>query len=180
MIKFNQFQSSSTVATTDQLVGYANTSFGGERRWSIGTILSSIITVPTGAVMYFASTSVPTGWEACNGATISNTGSYVALYAFLASAGWPFGGVGKIPDLRGKFIRSNGTDGTYSSGSFGATQADQFKSHSHTYSKIGLITNGERDNNQQAGDTYTSENTSAVGGTETRPANVALLACIKL
>jgi len=36
--------------------------------------------------------------------------------------------------------------------------------HNHTYDKIGLIDNGERDNNRQAGENYTTTGTSYTGG----------------
>jgi hypothetical protein len=41
---------------------------------------------------------------------------------------------------------------------------DEMPRHNHTYDKISLINNGERDNNQQAGKNYTSTGTSYTGG----------------
>jgi microcystin-dependent protein len=148
---------------------------------------------PTGSVMYYCLPSAPTGWIECNGAaiTVAMGSAYTALRALLINASNPFGVVGsdpKIPDLRGKFIRSNGSDGTYTSGTFGQTQADAFGSHRHAftdyYENETRAFNYRRDSNGGA-----VENTAAAaaagitdfqGDTETRPVNIALLACIKL
>lgn len=201
--------------------GYVFTSGIKKWQWSDaeGSWLASNTTsaVPTGMVMYYADTSAPTGWIECNGATIPNSGTTANLYSFLVAAGNPFGGTGKIPDLRGKFIRSNGTDGTYSSGTFGSIQADLIKNHTHSGITYGQSANHthEYDRNVSNNDTsgvnnngcfevnntaatagtnagtfgnsndhshgfLTGDPDSGLGGTETRPANVALLACIKL
>lgn len=42
----------------------------------------------------------------------------------------------------------------------------EMPSHNHTYDKISLISNGERDNNRQAGENYTTSGTSYTGGDE--------------
>jgi microcystin-dependent protein len=140
--------------------------------------------VPTGAFMPFAMTTAPTGWLKANGAAISRTGIYANLFAAI---GTTFGvGDGSstfnLPDLRGQFIRSWADDGTvYDSGrAFGTTQADDFKSHTHSMfvhpaTASGGNTNPARFDNVGLG----SINTQATGGTETRPRNIALLYCIK-
>jgi len=46
-VNFSQFTSSTTIAGTDQLVGYTNTSPGGERRWSYTDLANSISTTVT-------------------------------------------------------------------------------------------------------------------------------------
>ena len=135
-----------------------------------------------------------------NAAVTSNPGA-TALYGETASQF-------RLPNLRGQFIRgwsgageprgSGPVDNGLDTGrGFGATQGESFASHSHGvsdpghshgYREPGLISNGERDNNQQFGDTFTAAATSAAatgitvqatGGTETRPANIALLPCIR-
>jgi phage-related tail fiber protein len=140
--------------------------------------------VPTGAFMPFAMITAPTGWLKANGAAISRTGIYANLFATI---GTTFGvGDGSstfnLPDLRGQFIRSWADDGTvYDSGrAFGTTQADDFKSHTHSMfvhpaTGSGGNTNPARFDNLGLG----SFNTQATGGTETRPRNIALLYCIK-
>ena len=169
---------------------------------SLSNTVQLINSVPVGTVSAFVGSAAPSGWIKANGAVVSNTGIYQALSNLLyvgnglnatASFGYKCtsnttpattrstsGSFIVLPDLRGYFVRGLGTNanGT-ASVSYGSIQADEFKSHSHTYSKISLITNGERDNNQQAGDEYATTNTSAVGGDETRPKNIPLLYCIK-
>lgn len=214
---FKDFQAETSFQPTDYFVGYRNINTNGERRWTHQTLVNSLPTIPTGIVAHFASTSAPVGWLECNGATIPNSGTTASLYAFLGSAGNPFGGVGKIPDLRGKFIRSNGSDGTYASGTFGATQTDLIKNHTHsgatdvrgdhvhTFSRTasiptnsvggqpekllhenttqGVVNNWSANMNPTGNHAHnftTGNPDSSLGGSETRPANVALLACIKL
>lgn len=86
-----------------------------------------------------------------------------------------------LPDLRGEFIRGwDDGRGVDTGRSFGSWQVDMFKSHNHNQ-QDGLI-------NTVAGSSafgLSSVNgspalvTSNTGGIETRPRNVALLACIK-
>jgi len=136
---------------------------------------------PTGTIGYFGYTSAPTGWLKANGAAISRT-TYATLFA---SIGTTFGsGNGSttfnIPDLRGYFPRGwDDGAGVDSGRAIGSSQADDFKSHQHFISGFG---NGSDLNGGPLADSgvrpavYTS---SAAGGTETRPKNIALLACIK-
>ena len=142
--------------------------------------------IDTGVVAYYALSSAPAGWIECNGAAITTAlgSSYTNLRTLLLGGSSPFGVSGvdpKIPDLRGKFIRSNGSDGTYTSAAFGAKQLDELKSHSHTFTihgdtgGNGIYTESTLDSSIM----YTAT-TALTGGTETRPVNVALLACIKL
>jgi phage-related tail fiber protein len=136
---------------------------------------------PSGTVIYVAQNTAPTGYIKANGAAVSRT-TYAALFAAI---GTTFGaGDGSttflVPDLRGEFIRGwDDSRGIDSGRSFGSAQADEFKSHSHTvnsgfgsYASYSFST----------GDPTwypTSYSTNATGGTETRPRNIALLACIK-
>ena len=144
-----------------------------------------------GAVSYFATSSAPSGYIKANGATLSRT-TYASLFAV---TGTIFGaGDGsttfEIPDLRGEFLRgwddARGIDG---SRAFGSAQADELKSHAHDLTRVmynpigGSSTNGGyidamwgiADLATVALDSYVV----ATGGTETRPRNMALLACIK-
>jgi microcystin-dependent protein len=148
--------------------------------------------VPAGAVMSFAMNSAPAGWLACNGAAVNRTGTtgYAALFAAIGTTYGAGNGstTFNLPDLRGYFVRGvgvagqNGTnsDGT-ASGAFGVKQADEFKSHQHTSGYQIVTTGGYGSNNggSFATSTGTGTNTNAIGGTETRPKNIALLYCIK-
>jgi microcystin-dependent protein len=139
--------------------------------------------LPAGAVQAFAMNSAPAGWLAADGSNVNRT-TYAALFSAISTTY----GVGDgsttfaLPDLRGYFVRGSGTngDGTVS-GAFGAKQADAFKAHTHTVSDTGFnsvnLASGGGAVSQVFGSAVRT--TSSTGGTETRPANIALLYCIK-
>lgn len=137
---------------------------------------------PTGSVFFMATTTVPTGYLECDGTAISRS-TYPALFATI---GTTFGaGDGSttfnLPDLRGYFIR--GYDhgrGVDSGRTFGSTQADDYKAHTHNLGGAIIRDNGASYNlsgTGSRGDSVTA--TSSSGGTETRPKNIALMPCIK-
>ena len=140
----------------------------------------TISVIPPGAVAHFAMSSAPDGWLKANGAAISRT-TYAALFTAIGTVF----GVGdgsttfNLPDLRGEFLRClDDGRGVDIGRALGSAQADEIESHSHSL---------------QSGDGYTGSNevyeraltagavtqTGLTGGAETRPRNVALLACIK-
>ena len=143
-----------------------------------GSALTGVAGTPAGAVIYHAANAPPTGFIKANGASLSTT-TYADLFAVI---GYTFGGSGSsfnVPDLRGEFMRgwddSRGIDG---SRAFGSAQADELKSHNHALLTYTNGFNGTRfaTFTNTAGATRYTENT---GGSETRPRNIALLACIK-
>jgi microcystin-dependent protein len=158
-----------------------------------GVTLAKLVTavqqalLPAGAVQAFAMNSAPAGWLAADGSNVNRT-TYAALFSAI---GTTYGaGDGSttfaLPDLRGYFVRGSGTNSdATASGTFGVKQADDFKSHSHTSSTIvvrnlaptatsfSVTTSG---GNMDPNNTVT---TTSVGGTETRPKNIAMLYCIK-
>ena len=149
------------------------TSYAGD-----GSALTGVAGTPAGAVIYHAANAPPTGFIKANGASLSTT-TYADLFAVI---GYTFGGSGSsfnVPDLRGEFMRgwddSRGIDG---SRAFGSAQADELKSHNHALLTYTNGFNGTRfaTFTNTAGATRYTENT---GGSETRPRNIALLACIK-
>jgi len=141
---------------------------------------------PTGMVIWVAMSTAPTGFIKANGAAVSRT-TYSALFTAI---GTTFGaGDGSttfnVPDLRGEFVRGwDDSRGVDSGRGFGTSQTDDFEAHSHrvgsrdslteygTSSAIEFVSNYP----SPVGQYVTSQ---TVGGTETRPRNVALLACIK-
>jgi phage-related tail fiber protein len=144
---------------------------------------------PTGQIIYVALSSAPTGYLKANGAAVSRT-TYAALFTAI---GTTFGvGDGSttfnVPDLRGEFIRGwDDSRGVDASRTLGTAQSDSFKSHSHRPSTNATNQSWEVPANTGA---FTSAYSGAVsvnnapdtgltGDTETRPRNVALLACIK-
>lgn len=138
---------------------------------------------PTGQVAYFAVSSAPAGWLKANGAAVSRT-TYAALFAAI---GTTFGnGDGSttfnLPDLRGEFVRGwDDSRGIDAGRSLGTAQTDAFKTHNHQLGNYKMA-NAETiaafgaELSTSGGSTVF---TSDAGGTETRPRNVALLACIK-
>jgi len=155
-----------------------------------------------------AGTPPPTGYLKANGDTIPNgtgtvqniTADFSALYALVGAT---------LPDLRGEFIRGwDDGKGVDANRQFKSTQAELIKSHRHWISKAagpddlnfsgtggspsqeyGLFAdagngNINDDNSYPNGrftrlDPQTNDNGNGSLHAETRPRNVALLACIK-
>ena len=148
--------------------------------WKAVSTSGSSSNVPAGTIIYFAATSAPTGYIKANGASLS-TATYASLFAAIE---YTFGGSGSsftLPDLRGQFIRSwadNGT--TYDAGrAFGLTQSSMVGPHNHVFQygpSSWTVTGGPSTVNANRDGTGTTSNNT---GTETRPRNIALLACIK-
>lgn len=139
---------------------------------------------PAGMVAHFAMSSAPTGWLKANGAVISRT-TYATLFAAIGTTFNTGGEAGtdfRLPDLRGEFLRGwDDSRGIDTGRALGSYQADEFKSHSHSfggYNFIGGAGNyvGATGETNVQNKTYT---TSSAGGAETRPRNIAMLACIK-
>ena len=159
--------------------------------------------VPIGAVFYFAASTQPNGFLKCNGAAVSRT-TYAALFAITGTTYGAGNGstTFNLPDLRGEFIRGwDDSRGVDASRAFGSAQAADTNLLSHTHSSTvtaygprlyfdGSLTYGAGwteynddgssvPNPDTANLTYTTGGPSPAGGAETRPRNVALLACIK-
>mgnify|MGYP003647579925 CR=1 FL=1 len=142
----------------------------------------SDLLAPAGQIAYFAMSTPPAGWLKANGALISRT-AYARLFASLGEsygAGDGFNNF-KLPDLRGEFIRGYDDGRTVDAGRvFGSWQSDAFKSHSHAFRAAQAI--GGYTDNGGAPDQrvmVSETETTPAGGTETRPRNIAMLACIK-
>jgi microcystin-dependent protein len=145
---------------------------------------AAVAAVPTGVVATFARNTAPTGWLKANGAAVSRT-----TYATLFSAIGTTFGVGdgsttfNLPDLRGRFTRNWADDGSIDSGrSFGSAQTDDFKAHTHTTVEANQATSPQFSGVNYVMMTNGTANirqVNSTGGTETRPTNIALLACIK-
>jgi microcystin-dependent protein len=162
---------------------------------------SSVTLVPTGAVMPFAMNSAPSGWLAADGLEYSKTGIYSALFAAIGSTYGETNGSGgagashfRVPDLRGIFVRGIGSqtiNGVSYSGTIGNKQADAFQGHKHDVNPSAGTAGGNGffsalvGSNSNTGliTTVTGPTTDGDGpprtASETRPANIALLYCIK-
>lgn len=140
---------------------------------------------PPGMVSYFALATAPNGWLKANGAAISRT-AYADLFAKIGT----YYGAGNgsttfnIPDLRGEFLRGwDDGRGIDAGRSLGSLQLDEFKAHSHLSPTWAGSTAGIYEVSSGGYQNYDygaqAAPTSEVGGSETRPRNIALLACIK-
>ena len=175
------------------------------RTLSADILTGSLNSIPTGAIMVFPCTVAPTGWFALAGQVLARA-TYSALWTFANSSGnivtdaqWTslraYGAFSqgdgsstfRLPDLRGHFVRGSGThtDGT-ASGTFGVKQADDLRNHTHLINSSSVYTPNQNINGNFTDRVYDYANnttggriTSSTGGTETRPKNIALLACIK-
>ncbi len=137
--------------------------------------------IPSGAVLYFAGRNAPTGWLKANGAAVSRS-TYAALFAAI---GTTYGtGDGRstfnLPDMRGEFVRGwDDGRGVDNGRALGSAQADEFKAHTH-----GGVPQRAGDSDRGGSVSWFSIDgigqTEAAGGSETRPRNIALLACIKI
>lgn len=155
---------------------------------------------PAGTVIYTARSTAPTGYLKANGAAVSRT-TYATLFSAI---GTTYGGgdgstTFNLPDLRGEFVR--GLDdgrGVDTSRTLGSSQGDATAlpsnafttsnpgNHSHSYSggdRQNVGSGGASQPVSQGGNTTgaAGAHTHTIGGgdTETRPRNIALLACIK-
>lgn len=144
--------------------------------------------LPVGTIMAIGSEELPDGSSLleCDGAELA-TADYPLLFGVI---GFTFGGTGaafNLPDLRGAFIRGwdhaaendpNATDRT-GGDHVGSTQECEVQAHTHLqrdgYSSAatgGTVAYSHRDGSPKW-------ETAKSGGDETRPANIALMYCIK-
>ena len=165
-------------------------------------------TPPPGAVMHFAGSVVPDGWLKANGQAVSRA-TYKDLFAAIGTTYGAGDGVKtfNLPDLRGEFIRGwddgRGIDNQRIAGS---SQSDAVQSHNHflptgtgeahpnpdkryaipdeTFTNTTVnynSTSGTTNTTYPNPDYYQPDHVGNIGrfAPETRPRNIALLACIK-
>lgn len=164
--------------------------------------------LPAGAYGLFFMATAPSGWLKANGQAVSRT-TYAALFAAIGTAYGAGDGstTFNLPDMRGEFARAwDDSRGVDAGRAIGTSQAAAMLNHTHTGT---TSADGAHNHNATiasgAGATATFQTTSgtattnssliaatgththtvttgdpsAGGGTETRPRNIALLACIK-
>ena len=124
--------------------------------------------VPAGTISSFYLSSCPNGWILADGNS-------------------------STPDLRGIFVRGAGTSGSYKmangsyySATYGTYQNDSFQGHYHndyttanTGSESGYYATGSSTGRSDYQDPATGEHGTVRHGDETRPANLALIYCMK-
>lgn len=157
---------------------------------------------PTGSVAMYPVATIPTGWLKANGAAISRT-TYSALFAAIGTTYGAGDGstTFNLPDLRGEFIRGfDDGRGVDSGRVFGSLQYDQMQritgiqdltaarfvggTSAGALSQQSVGSSGASSTSAGTRIIFDSANspnarTSETTGGETRPRNVALLACIK-
>ena len=159
---------------------------------------------PAGTVIYSARSTAPTGYLKANGAAVSRS-TYATLFAAIGTVYGAGDGstTFNVPELRGEFAR--GLDdgrGIDTSRALGSAQAQSYQSHNHSVTDPGHSHSFNSNGSNLAGrinpgisnafagngigDVSFAINTNTTGitvdnsgSTETRPRNVALLACIK-
>jgi len=152
--------------------------------------LPATITLPAGAVMPFAMNSAPAGWLAADGTAVSRS-TYAALFSAIGTTY----GVGDgsttfaLPDLRGIFVRGSGEqmiNGITYNKTFAAKEGDAFQGHTHQTGQTLAGSGGQAWAGGPFGLRTGNHPVIELSGfgaprtaTETRPANIALLYCIK-
>jgi microcystin-dependent protein len=154
--------------------------------------------IPVGGELMWPTNTVPTGFLQENGASLSRTGTYAALFAVIGTTyGTANGSSFNLPDARGRFVRvwNNGagidpnagsrtipaTSGaTMSAGdNVGTNQAEDFLSHSHIVpARIAGVGSGTGSANLLT-DGSSSFASNTTGGSETRPVNTYRMLIIK-
>lgn len=151
-----------------------------------------------GQVCFFGMTTPPTGFLSCNGAAVSRA-TYASLFAAIGTTYGAGNGstTFAVPDLRGEFVR--GLDdgrGIDPSRAVGSAQAQEVENHGHPYRASYAAQGGAQSSSTGGFMHYTNtvstrtsftgtptntqgQGIGGSGGVETRPRNVALLACIK-
>ena len=136
--------------------------------------------VPIGSIIALATEVVPYGYYECYGSAVSRIANSLLFQAI--GTRWGAGdGVNtfNLPNLCGEFLR--GWDhgrGVDTGRAFASAQADALKSHTHTGAVNALTTGTVAGSGMWVGGSSTAA-TSATGGTETRPRNVAVMYVIK-
>ena len=168
------------------LDGNANTISGVT---SITDSSGGYLSHPPGTIIFHSASTAPSGYIKANGAIISRS-AYSALFNTLGTTYGAGDGstTFQIPDMRGQFPRGFDDGAGVDSGrTFGTSQSDAIVSHSHPISVPTVGSSGGDDASVPRWSAKTSivyaaptANTSNnSGSTETRPKNIALLACIK-
>lgn len=148
-----------------------------------------------GQVAYFAVSTAPAGWLKANGAAVSRT-VYASLFERI---GTTFGvGDGSttfnLPDLRGEFLRGfDDGRGVDTSRALGSLQGNDIQSHGHDVEGPAGHSHGTEFGSGTVSATFSyipdtvfgsgayqdTWKAANAGGSETRPRNIAMLACIK-
>lgn len=166
----------------------------------LATRLAALAYAPVGSVIWVPGNAAPAAHLKLNGALVSRT-TYAALWAYAQASGnlaasdgaWQAGqfspGDGastfRLPDYRGEFFRGwDDGRGVDAGRAIGTWQADEIEAHLHALRQTSTggnqdVATGEAFRYVNGGGFDFGESSEATGGAETRPRNVAVLACIR-
>lgn len=147
-------------------------------------IIRSVSAFPAGSIqMHGSNTILPFGWLHCRGAAVSRT-TYSDLFTVIGTSFGTGDGTTtfNLPDFRGVFPRGyDEIRGIDPGRVFGSYQSDEFMMHSHSVKEGtsggggSLLTSGD----DYSDDVHTFSDTGNMGGSETRPKNIAVNFIIK-
>ena len=182
----------------------------GTKRKASNILSKQPLDLPPATIHAFAGTSAPEGWAMCDGSEVSRTDNAALFAAIGETYGVGDGSTTfNLPDMRGEFLRgldnmgtaagARGKDVDGTARTVGQAQSHAFGSHNHqVYGTSVANSDGSVQTTQRARSLggqntnlggYGYRNTFGVsgaqivqntGGTETRPANMAINYIIKL
>ncbi len=176
-----------------------NNSVSGMASTEVQSAIDEIMNyvTPVGALIWHTGNTAPDGFIVPEGVELSRV-TYSNLWQFAQNSGmlvtetdWQAGqnsfysdGDGlttfRLPDFRGEFLRAwDDGRGVDSGRNFGSWQADELRSHRHTYYHSPGDGLADWKDNPYASPQTSTYYTGYTGGDETRPRNIALLPCIK-
>lgn len=136
--------------------------------------------MPTGVILPYGGNTAPSGWLVCDGAEYSQT-TYADLFAALGStyntqlnpvtgSNWaaPSGGNFRVPDMRGMFMRGEGTPSGLDAVSVGGSQVDKTKPNgltnaNSTLSGGSISVNKNQWNNDQTAHSHAQSGSDVAG-----------------
>lgn len=169
----------------------------------LAKIVSTGAGTPVGTYIQHAGAAAPTGFLACDGSSLLRAGTYADLFAVIGTTyGAADGTHFTLPDARGLVMVGAGAHGTmtrangaaYDGGTVGTSRDDQTQGHKHNSQDTGLnaayygttpLFTGGGDGSTLLTSLKTSTpisdgaNGTPRTGNETRPAEIAVLVCIK-
>ncbi len=154
--------------------------------------------VPVGTPIWVPGTTLPTGFLKVNGALLNRV-TYANLWAYAQASGnlvteavWSATNWGafsdgdlattfRLPDARGEFLRAwDDARGVDSGRAIGTSQADQNRSHAHSYTLSASLVGGFVPSGSGGAWLSTAGATTGTeGGSEARPRNIAWMLAIK-
>ncbi len=158
---------------------------GGERiRLSTTGALPAGLNTTTDYYVIYVSANTFQVTSTLFGTAITTTGTQSGTHTYIQSL-WGLGDgttTFNLPDLRSEILRGWADGRAVDTGrSMGTVQADDLKAHTHTYTMASVAAVNVPVGSPNAAQIAITPNTAtgSTGGTETRPRNIAVLACIK-